>query len=70
MYQESSDIITSYICSGNQEPPPILNKKTQAYLPEPYQRPPIFPSKHMNNNIALDLNISSYYINHLSSPDI
>ena len=40
--------------------------KTQASLPEPSQTPPIFSSKHINNNISLDLNISSYYINHLS----
>ena len=46
------------------------SEKNQAYLPEPSQPPPIIYFKHMNNNIYLDLNITSYYLNHLSSPYI
>ena len=45
-------------------------QKNQASLPEPSQPPPIISFKYMNNNIYLNLNISSYYINQLASPYI
>ena len=67
---KSGNIRTYNICLRKAGTTTNSSQKTQAYFPEQSQPPPILSSKYINNNISLDLNIASYYLNHLSYPDI
>ena len=51
-------------------PIPIYLKKIQVTLSEQHRLPLKHLSKLANNNIPLNLNIASYFLNILASPDV
>ena len=51
-------------------PIPIYPQNMQAKLSEQNRPPPKELSKLVNNNTTLNLNIASYFLNILDSPDV
>ena len=68
--RKAGNIIPSNIFISKAGKNTNYSQKIQASLTEPSQSSPILSSKHINNKIAPDLNIFSYYLKHLSSLDI
>ena len=54
----------------NNAPIPIYPQNIQVLLSEQNQPPPKHLSKLVNNNTTLNLNIISYFLNILDSPDV
>ena len=56
--------------STNNVPTPIYTQKIQVTLSEEKRPSPHHLSKLVNKNTILNLNIASYYLNILASPDV